>query len=109
MLLVAPDQGTVSARITPQPVADDQLAQYLSSTTQSGASSVSATEPVDVGGVSGVVITYDVASTGGPQEIETMVVNQGGNTYDIQLEAAQTHFGQDAVGLQQVLDGWAWG
>ena len=31
MLLASPDHGVIVARTTPQPVADDQLAQYLTS------------------------------------------------------------------------------
>ena len=64
MLLASPDRGVIVARTTPQPVADDQLAQYLTSIVPPGAIDVSPAEPVDVDGVSGVVITFVVIPTG---------------------------------------------
>ena len=110
MLLASPDHGVIVVRITPQPVADDQLAQYLTSVTPPGATGVSPAEPVDVGGVSGVLVTYVVTPAGGAgQETEAMVLNQSGNTYDIALTTAQADFSQDAMGLQEVLDSWTWG
>ena len=37
-----------------------------------------------------------------------MVVNQGGNTYDIVLNTASATFTQDVAALQSVLNGWKW-
>jgi hypothetical protein len=108
MLLVAPDGGHIDARTAPQPVADDQLAQYLESVSQSGATDLSSAVPVDIDGVSGVVITYTLESSGVSSKDEDMVVNQGGNTYDIVLNTAAAEFTQDVAALQTVLDGWRW-
>lgn len=109
MLLASPDHGVIVVRITPQPVADDQLVQYLTSITPLGATGVSPAEPVDVGGVSGVLVTYVVTPAGAGQEIEAMVLNHTGNTYEIALTTAQADFSQDVMGLQEVLDTWMWG
>jgi hypothetical protein len=109
MLLVSPDQGILVARTTPQPVPDDQLAQYLSSTKAPGSTNVSTPEPVDVDGESGVLVTFDeVPASGAPLEVEDMVVNTAGNTYEIALSAAQSNFAGDAAGLQEILDSWSW-
>jgi hypothetical protein len=110
MLLVAPDGGHIDARTAPQPVPDDQLAQYVESVSQNGATNVSQTVPVNVGGASGVVITYKLtASSGAISSNEDMVVNHGGNTYDIVLNTAAANFAHDTAALQVVLDGWTWG
>jgi hypothetical protein len=110
MLLVAPDGGHIDARTAPQPVPDDQLAQYLESVGQNGATSVSQTVPINVGGASGVVITYKLTTTSGAvSSNEDMVVNHGGNTYDIVLNTAAASFAHDTAALQVVLDGWKWG
>lgn len=109
MLLIAPDGGHIDVRTAPQPVADDQLAQYLGSVSQSGATNLSTAVPIDIDGVSGVVITYNLApSAGVVAKDEDMVVNQGGNTYDIVLNTASTTFTEDATALQAVLNGWKW-
>ena len=110
MLLVAPDAGHIDARTTPQPVPDDQLAQYLQSVSQDGATNLSQVTPVNVAGVSGVVITYDlISATGTTFRNQDMVVNQGGDTYDIVLNTAQADFTEDLQALQVVLNGWRWG
>jgi len=110
MLLVAPDSGHIDARTTPQPVPDDQLAQYLQSVSQDGATNLSGVTPVNVAGVSGVVITYDLTPTAGTTfRNEDMVVNQGGDTYDIVLNTPVADFTQDLPALQAVLDSWRWG
>jgi hypothetical protein len=110
MLLVAPDGGHIDARTAPQPVPDDQLAQYVESVSQNGATNVSQTVPVNVGGASGVVITYKLAALSGAiSSNEDMVVNHGGNTYDIVLNTAAANFAHDTAALQVVLDGWRWG
>jgi len=109
MLLASPDHGVVVASTTPQPVADDQLAEYLTTIRPAGATGVTQPEPVDVDGDSGVLITFEVApATGTPQESEVMVVNQAGNTYEMVLSTAQADFSRDAAGLQEILDSWMW-
>jgi hypothetical protein len=109
MLLVAPDGGHIDARTAPQPIPDDQLAQYLQSVSQHGATGVSQPVPVDIDGVSGVVITYTLTSSSGvSSKNEDMVVNQGGNTYDIVLNTAVAAFTQDSAALQTVLNSWRW-
>ena len=109
MLLASPDRGLIVARITAQPVPDDQLAQYLTSITPPGAPGVTQAEPVNINGVSGVVISFTGSSPGVvAQETEAMVVNQAGNTYEITLSAAQAGFAHDATALQEVLNSWRW-
>jgi hypothetical protein len=109
MLLVAPDGGHIDARTAPQPVPDDQLASYLESVGRNGATDLSQAVPIDVDGVSGVVITYTLTSASGiSSKNEDMVVNQGGNTYDIVLNTATAAFPDDTSALQAVIDGWRW-
>jgi hypothetical protein len=109
MLLVSPDHGLIVASTTPQPVADDQLAQYLTTIAPHGATQVGQAEPIDVAGESGVVDTFVVVpTTGAPQESEEMVVNQSGNTYEIVVTSAQADFTNDSGGLQEILDSWRW-
>jgi hypothetical protein len=109
MLLASPDGGRIVARTTPQPVADDQLAQYLKSVTPPGAIDVSQAEPIDIDGMSGVVITFVVILSGAPaQQHEEMVVNRSGNTYEIVLSTAQASFAQDEAALQAILNSWRW-
>ncbi len=109
MLLASPDHGQIVVRTAPQPVADDQLAQFLTTVTPPGASDVSHPEPVDIDGVSGVLITFIVVPAGGAaQEDEDMVVNQAGNTYQIVLRTAPADFATDAAGLQEILNSWTW-
>lgn len=109
MLLVAPDGGHIDARTAPQPVPDDQLAGYLESVSQNGATDLSQAVPINIDGVSGVVITYTLTSASGvSSKNEDMVVNQGGNTYDIVLNTPTAGFTHDASALQAVLDGWRW-
>jgi hypothetical protein len=109
MLLASPDGGVIVARTTPQPVADDQLAQYLKSVTPPGAIDVSQTEPIDIDGMSGVVITFVVIlSSAAAEQHEEMVVNRSGNTYAIVLGTAQASFARDEAALQAILNSWRW-
>jgi hypothetical protein len=110
MILAASDHGTVVVRTTPQPIADDQLAEYLTSVMPPGSTDVSAADPVNIDGVSGVVIMFTSAAAGAAaQESEDMVVNQAGNTYAITLSAPQAGFTADSAGLQEILNTWVWG
>jgi hypothetical protein len=109
MLLASPDAGLIVARTTPQPVGDDQLAQYLTSVIPTGAVDVSQTEPIDVDGMSGVMLTFVATPSGAvAQEHEVMVVNRSGNTYEIALTSAPASFTRDAAALQATLNGWRW-
>ncbi len=109
MALAAPDHGVVVARTTSQPVADDQLGQYLASTIPAGATGISQAEPVVVDGVSGVMMTFTYGSPGVvPRENQDMVVNQSGNTYEISLTTLPSDFPTDSTGLQEILNSWTW-
>jgi hypothetical protein len=110
MLFEATDGGHIDVRTAPQPISDDQLAQYLESVSQSGATNLSTAEPVNIDGVSGVMITYDLTpSAGMTAKDEDMVVNHGGDTYDIVLNTAAASFTADQAALQTVLNSWKWG
>jgi hypothetical protein len=110
LLFEAVDGGHIDVRTAPQPIADDQLAQYLESVSQSGATNLSTAEPVNIDGVAGVMITYTLTpSAGTTAKDEDMVVNQGGDTYDIVLNTAATNFTADQAALQAVLNSWKWG
>lgn len=109
MLFEAVDGGHIDARTAPQPIPDDQLAQYLGSVSQSGATNLSTAEPINVDGVSGVMITYNLSpSAGVTVKDEDMVINQGGDTYDIVLSTATANFTADQGALQTVLNNWKW-
>ena len=109
MLFEAVDGGHIDVRTAPQPVPDDQLAQYLGSVSQSGATNLSTAEPIDIDGVSGVMITYTLTpSAGVTAKDEDMVVNHGGDTYDILLNTGSADFTTDQAALQTVLDNWKW-
>jgi len=109
MDLFSPNQSTIVVSTTAQPVADDQLAVYLAGIRPPGATEVSPAEPVDVDGVSGVVITFIGSNPGSAaRENEVMVVNQGGNTYEIALSTLPADFSTDSPGLQEVLNSWSW-
>jgi hypothetical protein len=109
MVLAAPDHGVVIARTTPQPVADDQLGQYLGTVIPAGATGISQAEPVDIDGVSGVMITFTGSTPGVvPRENQDMVVNQSGNTYEIALTTLPSDFPTDSAGLQEILNSWTW-
>ena len=70
-----------------------------SSAKLAGATEASQPEVVDVGGVSGVLITYkEAAANGSMLEVEDMVVNAAGNTYEIALSAGQADFAPGVAG-----------
>ncbi|MFZ2032282.1 MAG: hypothetical protein WAW53_00860 [Candidatus Dormiibacterota bacterium] len=109
MVLGAPDHGVVVARTVPQPVADDQLGQYLATIIPAGSTGISQAEPVDIAGVSGVMMTFTYGSPGAaPRENQDMVVNQAGNTYEIALTTLPSDFPADSAGLQEILNSWTW-
>jgi hypothetical protein len=109
MLFEAVDGGHIDARTAPQPIPDDQLAQYLGSVSQSGATNLSTAEPINLDNVSGVMITYNLSPSAGVMvKDEDMVINQGGDTYDIVLSTATANFTADQEALQTVLNNWKW-
>ncbi len=109
MLLVSPDGGVIDARTTPQPVPDDQLALHLASISAAGGTNLTGAATVDVDGMSGVFITYDVTSPAGvADEREDIVVNQHGDTFEIVLATPKADFSLDIAALQEVLDSWSW-
>jgi hypothetical protein len=115
MLLYAPPTSAglgnehIDVSTVAQPVPDDQLGAYLSSAGQNGATNVSQSEPFDLDGNTGVFVTYDLKSSNAvPLEAQDMVVNHGGNTYDIVLNTAQADFAAQLPALQRVLSGWRW-
>lgn len=109
LLFTAADGGHIDVRIAPQPVPDDQLAAYVASVSQNGATNLSSAQTFTLDSSSGVYITYNLASSAGVQlEDQDMVVNRSGDTYDIVLNTSQSDFGQESPALQAVLDGWRW-
>jgi hypothetical protein len=112
MLLFAPTTTTdehIDVTVAAQPVPDDQVASYLQSVSQNGATNLSQPQPFAIDGATGVYITYEVMTkTGGTNQEQDMIVNHGGNTFDIVLNAAQTRFNLLLPGLQQVLSAWKW-
>jgi len=88
---------------------DESPLEALLQLDAAGSTGLSQPVPVDIDGVSGVVITYTLTSSSGvSSKNEDMVVNQGGNTYDIVLNTAVADFANDTAALQTVLNGWRW-
>jgi hypothetical protein len=115
MLLLAPPTKSnvvdehIDVSSVSSPVPDDQLAGYLQSVGQKGATNLTSPETVDVDGVTGLFITYDYQPSGGvSHEIEDMVVNRNGTTYEIILNTAAADFSGQLPALQQVLSAWKW-
>ena len=109
MLLASPDHGLIVARTTPQPVGDDQLAQYLTSIKPAGATGVTPAEPVSIDGASGVVITYHgraqrrrrAGDRGDGRE-------QGRQHLRDRADHGAGRLRPDASALQEVLNSWTW-
>jgi hypothetical protein len=112
MVLYAPGTTTnehIDVTVPAQPVPDDQIATYLQSVGQNGATNLTQPQPFTIDGASGVYITYNVAAKGGgTNQEQDMVVNHGGNTFDIVLNTAQARFTALLPGLQKVLTVWKW-
>lgn len=89
-------------------VPDDQLPLYLQTVTQSGATNLSTPMPYTLAGSGGEIITYDRDIQGVAGESRELMVNHGGETFDIVLNAAQSSFPAQLAGLQAVLTGWRW-
>ena len=68
----------------------------------------STAEPVDIDGVSGVMITYNLwLVRRGAAKNEDMVVNQAGNTYDIALNTPPPTSPRTSR-FAGVLNSWTW-
>ena len=73
------------------------------------ATNLSQPRPFAVDGGTGIFITYNLASTGGTLlEDQDMVINHGGDTFDIVLNTAQADFERQVADLQSILSTWKW-
>lgn len=119
MLLMAPTAGAtvngehIDVTTVAQPVPDDQLAAYLQSVSQNGATSVSTPQPVSLNGATGLFVTYTLTITATPPahgavlKVEDILVNHV-QTYEIVLNTAQADFDKQSKALQQMLASWHW-
>jgi hypothetical protein len=89
-------------------VPDDQVATYLQSVSNNGATNLSAPQSFTIDGATGQFITYDRDIQGTPGESQDMIINHGGSTYDIVLNTSQFAFTKQQSGLQAVLTAWRW-
>jgi hypothetical protein len=89
-------------------VPDDQVAAYLQSVSNNGATNLSAPQSFTIDGATGQFITYDRDIQGTPGESQDMIINHGGNTYDIVLNTSQFAFTEQQSGIQAVLTAWRW-
>ncbi len=109
---VQPNVNDVTANVNivlaGSPVPDDQLAFYLTSVSQSGASNISQPQPFMVDGHAGVYITYNSDVSGTPGQSQDMVVNYKGDTYDIILNTSKQAFPLQLPALKLMLDTWRW-
>lgn len=120
MLLVAPQGGTavsnehIDVTTVAQPVPDDQLASYLQSVAQNGATSVSTPQSFNLDGATGLYVTYNLQASATPPaqapmlKVQDMLINHGGQTYEIVLNTAKADFDAQLAALQQVLQSWHW-
>jgi len=114
MLLYAPVTAAalhehIDVSTVAQPVPDDQLESYLESAAQNGATNLSRAQPFDLNGNTGIFITYDLNSSSGvPLESQDMLLNHGGETFEIVLNTAQTDFASQLPALEKVLSAWRW-
>lgn len=120
MLLMAPPTGAnvsnehIDVTTVAQPVPDDQLASYLQSVAQNGATSVTTPQPFNLSGSTGLFVTYNLTASASPPAqapvlmVQDMLVNHGGQTYEIVLNTAQADFPAQTPALQEVLASWHW-
>lgn len=119
MLLIAPPTGAVrnehiDVTTVAQPVPDDQLAFYLQSVAQNGATSVTTPQPFNLAGASGLFVTYNLTANATPPaqppmlKVQDMLINHAGQTYEIVLNTALANFDGQLQSLQSVLSSWQW-
>jgi hypothetical protein len=89
-------------------VPDDQVATYLQSVSNNGATNLSAPQSFTIDGSTGQFITYDRDIQGTPGESQDMIINHAGSTFDIVLNTSQFAFAKQQPGLQAVLAAWHW-
>jgi hypothetical protein len=100
--------ANVNVLLLSSTVPDDQLATYLQSVSNNGATNLSAAQQFTIDGATGQFITYDRDIQGTPGESQDMVINHGGSTYDIVLNTSQYAFSKQHAALQAVLAAWRW-
>ena len=115
MLLIAPPTKAnvlnehIDVSLVGSPVPDDQLATYLQSVAQKGATSLTMPQTFALDGVTGLSIDYSYVPQGGVQHrIQDMVVNRNGITYEIVLNTATADFAGQQPALQQLMSAWHW-
>jgi hypothetical protein len=101
-------RANITVTVLSQPVPAAQLPQYLQSVRAAGATNLSSTQAFSVDEVQGVFITYDRVVAGTPAMTQDMAVNQGGSTFDIQINASARAFPTQLPALRQILDAWMW-
>jgi hypothetical protein len=100
--------ANINVLLLSTPVPDDQVATYLPSVSGDGATNLSSPQSFTIDGATGQFITYDRDIQGTPGESQDMIVNHGGNTFDIVLNTSQFAFSDQQSGLQAVLTAWRW-
>ena len=100
--------ANINVLLLGSPVPDDQVGLFLQTVSKNGATNLGFPQPVTVGGASGQFITYDRDIQGTPGESQDIVVNHGGNTYDIVLNTSQFAFSRQLPALQAMVAGWHW-
>jgi hypothetical protein len=99
----------IDVSLASQPVPQDALSGYLQSVSHGGATNLSQLQSFSLDGDTGIFITYNLVPSGGtPLKDEDMVVNHGGDTYDIVLNTAQADFTLQLPDLQMILAKWKW-
>lgn len=116
ILLLQPKQssnglvGHISVNIAPTPVADADLPAYLQSAGNHGATNLSTPVAKTIDGSSGFDMTYIVTQPDGtPTKNEDIVVNHGGQTYDVIYDVPTAQFDSLHNGLDTLLSNWKWG
>jgi hypothetical protein len=100
--------ANINVLLLSSPVPDDQVATYLQSVSNNGATNLSSPQPFTIDGSTGQRITYDRDIQGTPGESQDMVINHAGSTYDIVLNTSQFAFRQQQSSLGAVLSAWRW-
>jgi len=100
--------ANINVVLAGSPVPDDQLAFYLSSVNQSGATNLSQPEPFTLNGQTGLYVTYESNVSGTPGKSQDMVVNYKGETYDIIMNTSKFAFPMQLPALMLLLDTWKW-
>ena len=106
--------ANINVVVVSQPVPNDKIVAYLQSVQSAGATNLSQPQQFTVDGTTGTYITYNrqIFDQNGqnptPGESQDMVVNHGGQTYDIVLNTSAFAFPAQQQGLQDILAAWKW-